>query len=109
MVVLRRTEKHQAWNPNGRMYAMSSLGAWRRWWHCCLCAGSVVWVLTAGMMPNSWANPSEADQEALDFFERSVRPVLAENCFQCHGPDTQWAGLRLDSREGMLHGGDMGA
>ena len=88
---------------------MMSMGAWRRWWRRCLVVASVVGLLTVGTAPSVWANTPEADPEALDFFERAVRPVLAENCFQCHGPDTQWAELRIDSREAMLLGGDMGA
>ena len=34
-------------------------------------------------------------------FNRNVRPILAENCFACHGPDSasRKAGLRLDRRE----------
>ncbi len=43
------------------------------------------------------------------FFETKVRPVLAENCFQCHGPDKQKGHLRLDSLASMLSGGDSGA
>src|SRR5262245_15290080 len=34
------------------------------------------------------------------FFELRIRPLLAENCFNCHGSDRQKAGLRLDSLEG---------
>jgi hypothetical protein len=45
---------------------------------------------------------------AGDAFEDSVRPVLAEHCLRCHGPDKQKGGLRLDSREAMLAGGDSG-
>ena len=29
---------------------------------------------------------------ALEFFEKSVRPVLADNCFTCHGADKQEGG-----------------
>lgn len=35
--------------------------------------------------------------------------VLRRHCVECHGPQRQEAGLRLDSREGMLAGGDSGA
>jgi hypothetical protein len=41
---------------------------------------------------------------ADEFFESKVRPVLAENCFSCHGPEKQKGGLRLDSRAALLKG-----
>ncbi|MGA0134110.1 MAG: PSD1 and planctomycete cytochrome C domain-containing protein, partial [Opitutales bacterium] len=44
----------------------------------------------------------------LEFFEREIRPVLADNCFECHGPKKQKSGLRLDSRELVLKGGEIG-
>ena len=45
-----------------------------------------------------------------DFFEKNVRPVLANNCYPCHGPlsGVGQASLRLDSLEGMLRGGRSG-
>ena len=49
--------------------------------------------------------PGAAD---LEFFEKKVRPVLVERCYECHGEEKQKGGLRLDSREGMLKGGDTG-
>ena len=42
-----------------------------------------------------------------EFFEAKVRPVLAANCYDCHG-DQRYGGLRLDSREAMLKGGRSG-
>jgi hypothetical protein len=49
---------------------------------------------------------STADKEA--FFEVKVRPVLAGQCFKCHGGDKVSGGLRVDSREALLKGGDRG-
>ena len=42
-----------------------------------------------------------------DFFEKQVRPILVNNCYACHGPNSGegQAGLRLDSLAGMLEGG----
>ena len=45
----------------------------------------------------------------LDFFEKSIRPVLVKHCQECHGEKKQKAGLRLDSREALLTGGEQGA
>jgi hypothetical protein len=44
------------------------------------------------------------DAETAEFFEKQVRPVLAERCYGCHGPNLQQVGLRLDSRAAMLKG-----
>ena len=55
---------------------------------------------------------SESDQDSQsEFFERKIRPLLAENCFACHSSGTQnpQADFRLDSREGLLRGGSRGS
>lgn len=43
----------------------------------------------------------------IEFFEKKVRPLLAEKCFACH-QDLASGGLRLDSREAVLKGGKLG-
>jgi hypothetical protein len=51
------------------------------------------------------ATPSAA---AIQFFESKIRPVLADNCYKCHGDEKPKGGLRLSSRAAMLEGGDQG-
>jgi len=52
---------------------------------------------------------SAQDMSGEEFFERSVRPLLAEHCWQCHGAQKQWNNLRLDSGDAIRVGGDSGA
>ncbi len=47
--------------------------------------------------------------EQIRFFEANIRPLLAEKCLKCHGGRKQWGGLRLDSREALMKGGESGA
>jgi hypothetical protein len=50
-------------------------------------------------------SPRSAD---VDFFEKQVRPLLVEHCYQCHGNGKTKGGLNLTSRESILKGGDSG-
>jgi hypothetical protein len=52
-----------------------------------------------------------AADESTDFFERKIRPVLVEHCFECHAGDSEviQGGLRLDDPVAMRRGGDSGA
>ena len=43
-----------------------------------------------------------AADDGVELFERSIRPVLIERCYECHGEKKQKGGLRLDSREAVL-------
>ena len=51
-----------------------------------------------------------ADDSKVAFFEKKVRPVLAEHCYKCHGAEAEKVkgGLRMDSRDAFTKGGDSG-
>ena len=51
-------------------------------------------------------HPQGAMSDA-DFFENNIRPILSNNCAGCHG-DSVSGGLKLDSREALLKGGEHG-
>jgi hypothetical protein len=55
-----------------------------------------------------WAAPTRATTAQLEFFEKKIRPVLAGECYECHGAQKRKGGLRLDYRDGVLKGGDTG-
>ena len=45
----------------------------------------------------------------LEFFESRIRPVLAENCYECHNSlGKAKSGLKLDYKQGLLQGGERG-
>ncbi|MFZ9093076.1 MAG: c-type cytochrome domain-containing protein, partial [Planctomycetaceae bacterium] len=61
-------------------------------------------------MSVSLLTPLQAD-EGIDFFEKRIRPVLADHCYRCHAAEFNDAkgGLTLDTREGIRRGGESGA
>ena len=52
----------------------------------------------------------KAQLEKLEFFEAKIRPVLIQHCYECHSSEskTLQGGLLLDSKQGLLKGGDSG-
>src|SRR5262245_18474502 len=48
--------------------------------------------------------------EQVEFFEKKIRPIFVERCYKCHSAQSEKVkgGLLLDSREGLLKGGDSG-
>lgn len=71
----------------------------------CLAAGCVLVEPTPAQKRDSLP-PAASFQ--VDFL-RDVKPILQTNCYSCHGPSQQVAGLRLDLRRTALRGGDSGA
>jgi hypothetical protein len=49
-------------------------------------------------------------EDGVDFFEKKIRPVLAEHCYKCHSSQARKlkGGLRLDTLAGIRKGGDTG-
>jgi hypothetical protein len=71
------------------------------WTHlACWLAGGLISIDATASEPVS--------RDAQEFFEKKIRPVLAENCFSCHSERKHKANLRLDSRQAMLTGGESG-
>jgi hypothetical protein len=60
-----------------------------------------------GAVPAQTTPPD--DPALIEFFEKKVRPVLVNNCYNCHSASTNAkGGLRLDDRNALLHGGSSG-
>ncbi len=69
-------------------------------------------ILAAGICLRASAAPPPADAaapspDAMEFFEKHIRPLFVTHCLECHGEDKQ-GGLQLDSRAAMLAGSDNG-
>src|SRR5258706_13558841 len=65
------------------------------------------------LLPVLEVSAGEADAQKLAFFESKIRPVLVEKCYDCHSAAAKAkgklkGGLYMDSREGLLAGGDTG-
>ena len=63
---------------------------------------------TAALLPAVERNNADLSPADLEFFEKQIRPVLADSCVTCHSETQAMAGLRLDSRGGWQEGGKSG-
>ena len=52
--------------------------------------------------------PPKIAPEQAEFFETKIRPLLAEQCYSCHGEKKQKAKLRLDSKAAIAKGSEFG-
>ncbi|MBM3851781.1 MAG: DUF1553 domain-containing protein [Verrucomicrobia bacterium] len=64
----------------------------------------------ASAVPAGAAGPKPIPAADLQFFESRIRPLLVDQCYKCHSKqaDRVRGGLLLDSREGVLQGGNTG-
>jgi hypothetical protein len=61
----------------------------------------------SGLVSGQTLPPDESAR--IKFFETKVRPVLANNCYNCHSANNKTlGGLRVDDRNGLLQGGNRG-
>ena len=53
---------------------------------------------------------ADTDRDGIAYFERKIRPVLVEHCYECHSEGAKKVGakLLLDSRAAILRGGESG-
>ncbi len=64
-----------------------------------------------GMQSEAVIESRPLTQQEQQFFESKIRPVLVANCYSCHSAQSSKlrANLLLDTRDGLLRGGDLGA
>ena len=60
-----------------------------------------------------WAADSSNERDGIEFFEKKIRPVLVAKCYECHSQQAirskkLKANLLLDSKSGVLAGGESG-
>jgi mono/diheme cytochrome c family protein len=91
--------KPPAWTPIARCASLVTLRA------------SIVVFSCWALSPSALASPADDFAAENVYFESQVRPLLESRCLECHGADSEpLAGnLRLDSAQGWMQGGDLGA
>jgi len=70
-----------------------------------------IWWVAAALLlaANSASFAAEPMTEQFEFFEKKIRPVLVQHCYKCHAEgDDLKGGLRVDTKEGLLRGGNSG-
>jgi mono/diheme cytochrome c family protein len=68
-----------------------------------------LWLVLPLLLAALPGRPDTLTPEGTAFFESKVRPLLIAQCYSCHGDKAVQGGLRLDSRDAVLKGGEHGA
>jgi cytochrome c553 len=73
-------------------------------------AGVRVWFLLCLSLIAVRSSAADLTPAQTQFFENKIRPIFADNCYKCHGQQAEKikGGLLLDTREGVLKGGETG-
>ncbi len=78
---------------------------------CSFLVAASCWLMSFGTLPaaepGQASPPSATDKAGVDF-ARDIRPIFEKRCYECHGPQKQKSGLRLDHKSTALKGGDSG-
>lgn len=67
-----------------------------------------VTLVTSLAAPPAAAQESEFTDKQIAFFEQEIRPLLVRECLSCHSGADPEGGLRLETREQLLQGGESG-
>ena len=70
--------------------------------------GAVLLLCSSGLPQD--LQPDAEQTAKLEFFEKKIRPVLVEHCYECHSSEskTLQGGLSLETAQGLAQGGDSG-
>ena len=70
----------------------------------------LILLITGALTLTSRSAVGDEKSEQLEHFEKKIRPLFVEHCYSCHSADakTIHGGLRLDTAEALLEGGDSG-
>ena len=71
-----------------------------------LAAAAVGWQPATTVQAQTESGPAP---DTVEFYNRRVQPIFANNCYRCHGGMNHRGSLHLDTRDGMLKGGHDGA
>jgi cytochrome c553 len=90
------------------MKILTSPRIWVSFSFCVFVVTAAIRIAAQTPAPGTSKQPAPATPQQVEFFEANIRPVLVDTCGECH-TDSEDGGLRVDSREALLKGGETGA
>src|SRR5260221_6930274 len=75
-------------------------------WFCRFLAVASCWLVTTESLPA--AEPGQSTGKVDLDFARDIRPIFEKRCYECHGPQKQKSGFRLDPESTALKSGHSG-